>query len=698
VVSLILAFICIKAPAIARRIGPTQKALVVISCLNSCGWVPIIVLLAFLMPKYTLVWLGLLWLINVAPSVLIEIIRDSWLANLIPSDSVGRYLGKRMAITSVFYLGTFLITGYMLDNSGLQLETSFAAIFTVAFVASLASFFIYSRMHDLPQANENRVGAKLGFSSFMTELKDKKLNRFMLFVSLFRFTVNFCGPLYAVYMLNDLHFSYSIYALVLCSEYLARIASVRLWGHLADRVGNIKVMTSVSRLIPILPVLWLFSTNAVYLMMVQALSGVCWAAFDLCNQGYIYKVAPASKKMLYVVYSRSIGLMCVALGGLFGVYLLRTIPPLGGNQISSIFLLSGVFRLAVAALLAHQLIDYALPLNESKVDRNIDIAAALARIARKVGLYYHPEKWGELVRVPIAAEVEGIGSSPEAAVSNVGLYHHPEDWQELTSDSSPSEAKAANTGIRASTRLAACQPSLEKEPELTPATQANSASASVRAIARLAACQPSLEKEPELTPATEVNPASASVRATARLAACQPSLEKEPELTPATQANHASASARAATRRAVYQLSPEEWREIVGIAPSPAVSAAAKATAEANTAFIKARATSRLAHCQLTLKKHRELVASTTSTQANMDTARAGASTVKPTLRNRRPIKLPEPKEIAGLVASPIALAAKARARVATSKNNLRNLRPQKPAGAKGLKLQPALAFATVSS
>lgn len=612
-VNLVLAFLCIKAPAVAKRIGPTRKVLVVLSCLNTFAWAPIIILLVLAIPKYALLFLGIAWLINLAPSVLIELLRDSWLANLIPSDSVGRYLGKRMAITSIFYLGTFLMMGYMLDNSGLQLQNSFAAIFTVAFVASLASFFIYSRMHETPQSKE--AGASLGFSSFMNELKDKKLSRFTLFVSLFRFTVNFVGPLYAVYMLNELHFSYSTYAIVVAAEYLARITTVRLWGRLADRVGNIKVITLVSRLIPILPILWLFSSNAIYLVLVQAMSGVCWAAFDLCNQGYIYKVAPASKKMLYVVYSRSIGLACIALGGLFGVYLLKTIPPLGGSQIPSIFILSGIFRLAVVVLLAHQLIDYALPLEPGKV-RSFDVAVALRRMAQKVGLYYHPDRWGNLAPAPVAVPVEGINPSWEAPASNLGLYHQPEEWQNFT-ETTLKPAKTASIDARAASRFAAFQ--------------ADTGEGAAPVIAQ----------------AAELSPTSVSARATARLATCQAGMadQSAPVIARATELSPTSVSARAASRRAAVHLSPEEWQEIVGIAPQVAVSPAG----------VEARAKSRIAHSRLALIKQQETAAKA------------------------------------------VTLAAKASARMAKSKHRMDTVPQPPPAKTRMPRLQPALAYATVS-
>ncbi len=442
-VNLVLSLLCIKAPSILEKIGPTKKGIIILSCLSTYTWVPLI--LMFLLPlptKLAPLWLAVMWLVSLAPAVLLNILRDSWLANLIPSHHMGRYLGKRLAITSISHLSTFLVMGYVLDNAHGQLSVSFATLFTVSLIAAFLSFIIYTKMHDLPIIGE-KSKTNLGFSTFVSELKDKKLSKFMLFVSLFNLTVNLCGPLYAVYMLNNLNFSYSTFAIVLAAEYLARITSVHFWGRFADRVGNIRVLGIVTRLIPFVPILWLFSPNVVYLVFVQMLSGVCWAAFDLSNQGYIYQVAPQSKKLLYVVYNRSIGLMCMALGGLLGVYLLKGIPPLGGSQIFSIFLLSGIFRLVVVVLIAHRLIDFALPVSQSRINQKVNIDSAFSKMALKRGLFYRPAEWKEFIRVAPLPKNKAANINGKITISKQGLYYQPEEWGKFAKAFSSPQPKTA---------------------------------------------------------------------------------------------------------------------------------------------------------------------------------------------------------------------------------------------------------------
>jgi MFS family permease len=188
-------------------------------------------------------------------------------------------------------------------------------------------------------------------------MEDARLRRFVTFTSLFAITANLCGPLYAVYMLNKLGLSYSVFALILAAEYAARVASAGLWGRLADRFGNIRVIRLVTPVMSILPALWLLSPGLGYLMAIQVLAGACWGAYDLCCQGYTFQLAPAPKKLLYVIYSRSAGLICAALGGLLSFYLLPRAPVLAGSAIFSILLLSSVLRLGVAAALGQRLED-----------------------------------------------------------------------------------------------------------------------------------------------------------------------------------------------------------------------------------------------------------------------------------------------------------------------------------------------------
>ncbi len=470
-VNLCLSLICVKAPSLIERMGITKKGAITLAFLNVCVWVPLIVAYALSRMGVTPLWMTILWLINLMPATLLSFQRDNWISNIVPQKSLGRYLGQRLAIRSAFYLGTFSFIGYLLDVFENQTLDGFAIIFAFAFLATFLGFIIYTFMREPkvelgnPPAVEvsdtpKSETSSFGFFSFLGELKAKKLDTFVAFTSIFYLTVNLCGPLYAVYMIKDLHFSYLSYTLIISVEYLARILSAPFWGRYADKVGNIRVLGIASRVIPFIPIAWLFFPNIGYLAFIQALSGVCWGAYDLATQSYIYKVAPQAKKLRYIIYSRSLTLLGTAIGGLMGAYLINGIFPTFGSQILSIFLVSGIFRGLAVFYMLPRLVDLAKssspPLNPPQVDWETLSRAT----ASKRGLYYRPKPTPEYateIRLPtssfrkkgtitIAKESRLYQPSNQATVarapvprakvssyitaanSHRGLLYRPKDW------------------------------------------------------------------------------------------------------------------------------------------------------------------------------------------------------------------------------------------------------------------------------
>jgi hypothetical protein len=396
-INLCMALICIKAPAFIERIGKGKRGAMTLAVLNFCAWMPLILMFFFAPKGIGPGWVAALWLINVIPGMLLTFQRDNWLSNIVPRERLGRYLGQRLAIKSAFYLGAFCFLGYMLDSMGEISLAHFAVVFVIASGASLVDFLIFSSMHEphekqFSSVQAPKVNIKFGMFDFMGEIKAKKLHFFMTFTSLFYLTVGLSGPLYAVYMLQEQHFSYLSYTIVIAAEFLARVISAPFWGRYADKAGNIKVLSVISRIIPIIPIFWLFCSNVGYLAMVQTLSGISWGAYDLCTQNYIYKVAPPEKKLRYIVYTRCFILFSTAMGGIGGVYLIREIFPIFGSQILSVFLVVGILRALTVLVLRPKLIDMAMSYGRTVSSPEVELDTTGQIKVIRHGLFYHREK------------------------------------------------------------------------------------------------------------------------------------------------------------------------------------------------------------------------------------------------------------------------------------------------------------------
>lgn len=390
-INFFLALTCVKAPGFLRRIGLSRKGILTLGIVNSLVWVPLILTLLWASANVSAAIFAVLWLVNLVPATLLAMQVDYWLAGIIPSGTLGRYLGQRQAVRSVFYIVVFCLLGYFLDRFSSQGTDMFLLVFIIALIAALGNTVIFRHIKDSREVS-TRIHDDISPRDFLSEVRRSKLNNYFLFTSLFYVTVNLCGPLYIIYMLNDLHFSYVSFTVVISLEFLARIISAPFWGRYADKVGNIRIISIASWIITLLPFFWLFYHHVVYLSLVQIASGVCWGAFDLCTQAYIYRVAPAPKRLCYITYNKCLHFLCIAGGGLLGALLYEGGLHVFGSSILGIFLLSGIFRLLVSFHMVPKLID--MSINIGKILPapvfNEDVVKSI--LAAKRGLYYHPPK------------------------------------------------------------------------------------------------------------------------------------------------------------------------------------------------------------------------------------------------------------------------------------------------------------------
>jgi MFS family permease len=429
-----LSLVSIKAPSILQRIGLSRKGAIILSFINFCAWVPLA--LVFLVIGVTPVWFALFWFVNLVPTLLLSVQRDNWLTNLVPRNILGRYLGQRLSIKSVFYLSAFCLFGYMLDSFGENRLIGFAFTFIIAFLAAALDFVIFTFMHDTANNAVEALKTKpeivrFTIINYLKELREKRLKTFITFVSCIYLTVGLCGPLYAAYMMRELHFSYLSFTLIVCAEYLARIISLPYWGRYADRAGNIRVIGIAARIIPVIPVFWLFNSSLPYLAIIQVVSGTCWGAFDLCTNSYLYKMAPPSRKLHYITYTRALILISTVIGGLVSFYMMHNIFTIFGSTILSMFLISAVLRGIVVRLMFPKLIDLAVVYDKPQTAPVINRLMIDDAIASKRGLFYRqntanlPHKDDKVIRN------HNIPDFPP--VTRAGLYHQASSTRPQTS-------------------------------------------------------------------------------------------------------------------------------------------------------------------------------------------------------------------------------------------------------------------------
>ena len=273
----------------------------------------------------------------------------SWMGDIVPEKIRGRYLSRRNRICGAIALTTTLLASFFLDffkTKGFVL-LGFSILFAIATLSRLVSVYYFTKQHE-PKI----IIKKENYFSFFKFIKKAPYNnfgRFVFFVALMNFATAVAGPFFAVYMLKELNFNYIWYSLINIFASIASLISMPLWGKVADKYGSRELLRIGSVLIPFIPVLWLFSSSPLYLMLVpQLISGIGWAAFNLGVNNFTYDSVIREKRAFCVAYLNMVNGILVFLGATLGGFLIQHISIAIMNKFLFIFLVSGILRLVVS--------------------------------------------------------------------------------------------------------------------------------------------------------------------------------------------------------------------------------------------------------------------------------------------------------------------------------------------------------------
>lgn len=350
--NLFASLIQLKSPDITDRLSSRKK---VVSLF--------ILLQALMLPPMVASWF-LEWKIEVFIAIVTlftaagAFIMPAWgslMADLVKDDKRGEYFGWRsrlLGITTVF--ATFT-AGFILHRAEkINALWGFAIVFGLAFIFRLVSWHYVNKMHEPPL--EKKEEDYFSLKDFVSRYQTSNFLRFVIFVSLLKFTVNIASPFFAVLMLKDLGFDYLSFTMVTLAASLASILSIRRWGRHADRIGNLKVVRSTSMLVAMIPMFWLLNQHPVWLFFVQVFSGFAWAGFNLSASNFIYDASSPGKRARCIAYFNFFCGISLSAGALVGGWLAMVLPT-GFLEFKTmnLILISAILRLAMAWLLPFKL-------------------------------------------------------------------------------------------------------------------------------------------------------------------------------------------------------------------------------------------------------------------------------------------------------------------------------------------------------
>ena len=276
----------------------------------------------------------------------------SFMGDIVPDSVRGRYFAKRNLITQLIaIMGTFSLS-FLLDFLGFNdlIFLGFIIIFIIGISARLISMALFNGHYYPPYNFEVKDHVKS--SQFIKELTKSNFGKFTLLVSLLTLGQWIAKPFFAVYMIEELHFDYSLFIFINLASTLIGLFFFPLLGRFSDKFGNVKLLRIGGIIIPFIPFLWIiFNTPLQIILGIQVWSGIGWTSFNLAASNFIYDNIPSKKRGKYIaLYNLLIGIS-ITFGGFIGSIIITFVDILMINPFHLVFILSGIVRIIAIVFL-----------------------------------------------------------------------------------------------------------------------------------------------------------------------------------------------------------------------------------------------------------------------------------------------------------------------------------------------------------
>jgi MFS family permease len=275
---------------------------------------------------------------------------NTWIEEVIPKRLRTKFFACRARVSQFCTM-----LGLVLGGAALQLGkatywqlTAFCGIFLLASACRFLSSFFLSRQCE-PSGGHVPL-RRVSFRQFFADRRGSG-GRLVMYLLAVQVAVQISGPFFAPFMLKDLlagdPLAYMNYLILVAICFLAKVVALPLWGRVAHVAGARRLLWIGG--IAIVPIagLWLFadslegykfslavplgfttftwhlSGELAYLAVVQALSGIAWAAYELAMALMFFEAIPSSQRTsMLTIYNFGNALALVA-GSLIGAAVLQ---------------------------------------------------------------------------------------------------------------------------------------------------------------------------------------------------------------------------------------------------------------------------------------------------------------------------------------------------------------------------------------
>jgi MFS family permease len=345
------AILQLVAPYGVRKLGSYRRWVSLCAAVQASAFLPLIAAAWFQRVPVPLLFLiaGMYWGAGMSAGPA----WSAWATSIVPTRMRSRFFACRTRVSQAGVLVGFVGGGMALQygsSLGRPLD-AFALVFAIAAVCRfISSRLLAIQSEPLCPGNSGAAGAIIGGREILARVKRHDEGKLLWYLWLMYGAAQIAGPYFTPFILGQLRYDYATYMLILATSILAKTLSMPLWGRVAHRYGARRLMIVGGVLMIPLPLFWLFSASVPYLLFVQVIAGLAWAAYELAIILMSFDCIPASHRTSMLT-AYNLGYAVVSVGGsLLGGFLLT----LGGATHTAylvVFAVSAAARMLTLPLL-----------------------------------------------------------------------------------------------------------------------------------------------------------------------------------------------------------------------------------------------------------------------------------------------------------------------------------------------------------
>lgn len=223
-----------------------------------------------------------------------------WMARMVPLRIRGRFFAKRNAVLLSFGLSTAFLLGLLVDNFNhdpAALKLIMAGLFLVAGIIGLIGLKILLKQPEKPTNTDDIPALAL----FKEPFRDKNFRKLCVFGGWWMLAIGIGAPFWQPFMIKVLKMGVTEMLLYGMTSTLGSILTLKYWGRLIDRYGNITAMKLAIGIGTVVPFVWLFVTHdSIWIIFIESLiAGSMWGCVGVVTANLVLAVAPEKKAQIY---------------------------------------------------------------------------------------------------------------------------------------------------------------------------------------------------------------------------------------------------------------------------------------------------------------------------------------------------------------------------------------------------------------